>query len=160
MRKRIQIFAVICSIALLIPGCAMNSGKKVYDNEELIAADYNSYNLVQSKGFVDGNCLTGSALTMEGMGKIWEFDAPRDMDVKIESRIKVVSGKAKLVLIYPDDTLSVLKEYEADSEKAQEFSDTFQVKKGKNRIKLVAGKDTQIEYEISIDQGKMSSFGG
>lgn len=160
MKKRIQILAVICSLALLIPGCVMSSGTKVYDNDELIAEDYNSYNLVQSRGWVDGNCLTGSAQTMEGMGKIWEFDAPKDMDVKIESRIKVVSGKAKLVLIDPDDALTVLREYAADPEKEQEFSDTFRVKKGNNRIKLVAGKDTQIEYEISIDQGEMSSFGG
>ena len=92
------------------------------------------------------------------MGEIWEFDAPKDLDVKIESQITVSSGKAKLVLIDPDDTVTILKEYTADSKAEQKYSETFRVKKGHNRMKLVAEKDTQIEFDISVDQGEMNTF--
>ena len=36
---------------------------------------------------------------------------------------------------------------------------TFSVPEGKNRIKLIGGKDTKIEYEISVDKGSIESFG-
>ena len=159
MKKKIQLLAVICCTVLLIPGCVVNRGTKIYNSDEMIVKDYNSYNLVMSRQSVSENHLTGSAQTMEGMGEIWEFDAPKDLDVKIESQITVSSGKAKLVLIDPDDTVTILKEYTADSKAEQKYSETFRVKKGHNRMKLVAGKDTQIEFDISVDQGEMNTFG-
>ena len=70
MKKKIQLLAVICCTVLLIPGCVMNRGTKIYNSDEMIVKDYNSYNLVMSRQSVSENHLTGSAQTMEGMGEI------------------------------------------------------------------------------------------
>lgn len=159
MEKRILTFAVAGFISFMISGCIMNTGAKVYDNDEIIAEEYNSYNLYKSSQYIEGNCLTGSAEKLEGMGMVWIFDAPEEVDVNMEGKVTVLSGKAKLVMIAPDDTLTVLREYTGDSKEPHEFTDTFRVEKGRNRIKLIGAKDTRIEYEISIDQGEMKTFG-
>lgn len=158
MNKKIRILSAVIVIILSATGCIMNNGTRVYDNEDMIVKDYNSYNLVMSKQHVEDNCLTGSAQSLEGMGTIWRFDAAEDTEVNLTYRINVSSGKAKLVLISPDDTITTLAECTPDSD-GEEVTETFQANEGENRIKLIGAKGTEIEYEISADKGKVSSFG-
>lgn len=152
-------FLLLLATMVLAAGCAANTGAKVYDDKEAIAKDYNSYNLVHSKASIDGNTLTGSAELMEGMGTIWEYKAADEEDVSITYSMNVYKGKAKLVLIAPDNTLKTLIECTADSDGWQEGTADVQIREGKNRIKLIGGKGTEIVYEISADKGEIKSFG-
>lgn len=156
--KKVKMVAVFFIFVLMFSGCVVNFGARVYDDEKLIAKDYNTYNLIECKQSVEGNILSGSAKRLEGMGVIWKWNASEDMDVSITYQLKVLSGKAKLVLIHPDDMLDTLVEYTADSDNGQEVTDTFKAKKGKNRIKLVGAKGTKVEFKICIDKGEMISF--
>lgn len=158
MKKKIRILSILLIVILSISGCILNLGKKIYDNEKILVKDYDSFNLVQSKQHIEDGTLCGSADIMEGMGTIWKFTATDNTDVSISYHIEVSSGKAKLVLISPDDTVTTLTEVTPDSVAEGKTKDTFQVGKGKNRIKLVGGKNTKVNYEISIDKGAISSF--
>lgn len=159
MRKKINMLLVIILSVLLVAGCSLNNGARVYDNEKMIVENFNTYNLVKSKQSMSDNHLTGSAEKMEGMGTVWEFTASEDTDVNLTYQITVSAGKAKLVLISPDDSLTTLAEFIADVDMEHESTDTFKAMKGKNRIKLVGGKGTKIEYEITADKGDMKAFG-
>lgn len=158
MKQKRTILLLLSTVLLLLSGCIMNTGALIYDNDNMIMRDYNTYDLEKSKQTVVDNCLTGSAELLEGMGGIWELDAKETTDVTITCKIKVSSGKVKLVLIAPDNTLTTLMEYKADSTGNEEASKSFQVEKGKNRIKIVGAKETAAEYKISADKGKMITF--
>ncbi|MDD2981324.1 MAG: hypothetical protein PHN80_15330 [Hespellia sp.] len=158
MRKIIKILSMVAVLLAATSGCSLNTGAKVYDNEKMIVKNYDSYNLIRSKQNVKNNCISGSAECMEGMGTIWKMDADTPTDVNISYKIKVSSGKAKLVLISPDNTVTELAECTPESDSEQKKSDTFHVDEGKNRIKLIGAKETKIEFEISADKGNMRTF--
>ncbi len=86
MKKGILTLVAAGFISFMISGCIMNTGAKVYDNDEIIAEEYNSYNLYKSSQYIEGNCLTGSAEKLEGMGMVWIFDAPEEVDVNMEGK--------------------------------------------------------------------------
>lgn len=157
--RSLKVFSAAMMVSLLTTGCIMNSGDRVYDSEKELAGNYSSYNLTQSASSVSDNSLTGAALKMEGMGTVWRFDAEEETEVTITYMLDVSSGKAKLVLISPDDEVTTLVEYTEETSDGEEHIETFTVSAGENRIKLVAGRGTEIDYQIAADQGEMISFG-
>lgn len=81
------------------------------------------------------------------------------MDVDITYLLKVSNGKAKFVLISPDNTTTLIVESNNESELKDYATNTLQIKKGINRIKLVAGKNTISEFDISIPNGRFQELG-
>ena len=61
MRKKINMLLVIILSVLLVAGCSLNNGARVYDDEKMIVENFNTYNLVKSKQSMSDNHLTGSA---------------------------------------------------------------------------------------------------
>ena len=47
--------------AVLISGCALNTGARVYDNERALAGKSNSYNLINYSSSMSDNTVSGSA---------------------------------------------------------------------------------------------------
>ena len=135
---------MVAVLLAVTSGCSLNNGAKVYNDEKMIVKNYDSYNLIRSRQNVKNNCISGSAERMEGMGTIWKLNADTPTDVNISYKIKVSSGKAKLVLISPDNTVTELAECTPDSASKQKQTDTFHVDAGKNRIKLIGVKGTKI----------------
>lgn len=158
MKKRIKDILLLVTTVIFTSGCVLNTGTRIYDNDKMIVKDYDSYNLVQSKHYVENNRMFGSADTMEGTRTIWMLDASEATDVEISYKLKISSGKAKLVLISPDNTVTNLIECEPESDFEEETSSIFPVEVGENRMKLVAGKDTKIEFEVFADKGEIKNF--
>lgn len=159
MKKKIQLLTLLWTILLLSSGCAANTGARVYNNEELIKEDYNTFNLINSSQSIEENRLSGSADVMEGMGTIWKFETKEAVQVTITYEIHVSSGKAKLVLISPKGTLTAIDEFTPESDNQQETTALIQAAEGENRIKLIGGKNTKISFEFSADKGNIKSFG-
>lgn len=159
MKGRTRLSGIVMSAALL-SGCVMNFGAKLYNDEQEIVRNSNSYNLVRAKQSVKGNHLFGTMDKLEGMGTIWKYNASEETDVTITYQMKISEGKAKLVLISPDDTVITIVECTAESDAEEDVSDTYSLEKGKNRIKLIGAENTKIEFEISLNKGHMISFGG
>ena len=158
MKKVWKIIAAGLSI-MLLPGCALNTGARVYDDEKALAADYNSYNLINFSGSQSENTVSGSAERLEGVDTIWEFDAQEQAEVNIFCHLTVTSGKAKLVYVDPDGTVSTLLECSAGEDGGMSASETIEVKEGENRIRLVGAEDTGLEYEFTADKGEVEAFG-
>lgn len=61
MKKMWAAAAAAGAAAVLISGCALNTGARVYDNERALAGKSNSYNLVNYSGSMSDNTVSGSA---------------------------------------------------------------------------------------------------
>lgn len=154
-RKKAAVLALILLISCL-GGCS-NMMTGVYDDASMLVKDSNTYNKVNWKSSIEDRKYTVSAVKFEGMDTIWTYDAPEDASIEITYLVKVHDGKMKLVLIAPDDTLTTIAEITTESSMEEAESVTLELEKGENRIKLVGGKDTKLDMEIFISEGKFNS---
>ncbi len=75
------------------------------------------------------------------------------------NNINVTAGKAKLVFIAPDGTLTGILEITTEEDVNEGSPVTLPIEKGTNRIKLVAADEANIEYELNIEKGVYSVVG-
>lgn len=159
MKKGWKIIIIASLTIMLVSGCALNTGVRVYNNEKALVADYSSYNLINFSSSQSENTVSGSAEKLEGMDTIWKYDADELTEVNISFSLRVTSGKAKLVYVDPDGTVSTLLECSTGENAGQSESETLKVKEGENRIRLVGAEGTGLEYEFTADKGEVETFG-
>ena len=99
MKRMWEIMTAAGLSILLLSGCVMNTGARVYDNEKVLAGDSNSYNLANYSGSQSDQTVSGSAEKLEGMDAIWELDTDEEKEVNISYSLTVTSGKAKLIYV-------------------------------------------------------------
>ena len=91
MKKMWAAEAAAGAVAVLISGCALNTGARVYDNEKALSGNANSYNLVNYSGSMSDNTVSGSAEKLEGMDTIWRFNTDEPTEVNISCNLTVTS---------------------------------------------------------------------
>ena len=155
--KAKKIFGAVWIAVCLVTGCASNPMTSVYNNDEKIASDTNSYNLNNFRSTTENGHFTASAEKMEGMDTIWTFKAEEDIDLDMTYTLNVYSGKAKLVLIDKEGEVLVIAE--CDSEMTEPVQSTLSVGNGNNRIKIVADEDTNFDIDLSISEGEFEKLG-
>ncbi len=92
-------------------------------------------------------------MKLSGSGTIWAYESSSDFDLKVPYILSVKSGKAKIVLISPDNTVVNLVENTDKATMKETTSLTLPIKKGNNRIKLVGYKKADIDIELHIEKG-------
>lgn len=70
MKRMWKIITAAGVSVLLLPGCVMNTGARVYDNERALSGEANSYNLTNYSGAQSDHTVSGSAEKLEGMDTI------------------------------------------------------------------------------------------
>ena len=151
-----KLFAAGLIAVCLMTGCA-NPMVAIYDNDIKIASSTNSYNLSNYEQTAEDGHFTASVEKMEGMDTIWVFDAEEDTSLDIAYTLNVSSGKMKLVLINPTGDVSIIAE--CDTEMTEPVQSALNVESGNNRIKIVAGKNTKFDIEITIPEGEFKELG-
>lgn len=146
------------TLTLVLTGCSSGKISSIYNDDKEIASVNNSYNLNDSEQQIDNQKFTGT-VEFEGMDTIWKFDSENDVEIDMTYLLKISQGKAKLVLISPDGTLTTLIETNKDSEVEDYAVNTLFIKEGVNKIKLVAADKANIEFDINIDYGTFSELG-
>lgn len=145
------VLAAVSTAACILAGCGTNPMLAIYDNDAKIASNTNTYSLTNVEQVHSDLHFTASVGKMEGMDTVWVFDAEEDTAVDITYQLNVSSGKAKLVLIDPEKEVSVI--VECDSKMEEPVQETLDIRKGNNRIKIVAGENTQFDIDFTISQG-------
>ena len=156
--RPVKILAASLVLSALLSGCSPGAMADVYDDDERIAGESNSYTIVRSKQFTEnGQHWTASVGKMEGMDTIWTYEAEEATDVDITYTLSVSSGKLKLVWITPDGTLSIIAE--CDSAMEEPAQSTLHLENGTHRIKLVASEDTGFDADITLSKGEIKGVG-
>ena len=152
-----KLLGAVLVMVCVAAGCGFNPMLAVYDDNAKIAGDTNTYNLSNYEQVQSDLHSTASVGKMEGMDTIWVLDAEEDMTVDIKYQLSVFSGKMKLVLIDPEKEVSVI--VECDSEMEETVQSTLDVKKGNNRIKIVAAENTQFDIDMTLSAGGLKELG-
>lgn len=154
--KYVMIFIVL---SMVLVGCSKNYMTSIYNDNEKISSNTNSFNLDVDKQSIDGQEFKGVIKKIEGMDTIWTYESDKDIELDMTYLLNVVSGKLKLVLISPDSSVTTLIERSKESEIVDYATNTLQIKKGLNGIKMVANKNTRIEFDIIIPNGEFKELG-
>jgi outer membrane lipoprotein-sorting protein len=157
MKKTITAF-LLCSAMIFISGCVDISDKnEIYSDNIRIAQSNDSYMTTGWSGRPSGNEYSVSA-TFTGMDTIWRYDAENDIDVELAYLLSVSQGgKAKLVLITPDDEVIILSENTDNTQNAEMEYQTVSLKKGNNRIKIVGYDKSKLEFKLHIEVGTLGT---
>ncbi len=147
------IFAIIISGTIILPSY-------VYENEKLIASKLNTANKINYHRGVQNGITTVTCGKMTGMDVIWKYDTSEDVSMQMCYTLQVTSGKAKLILIRSDNTNSTLVEQDSSTEEttvsdttsATEQQCTLDLKKGRNKIKIVCEKGTSFALSFQISE--------
>lgn len=95
------------------------------------------------------------------MDTIWTYDENGCEKKKVEFTYfaSVYSGKMKIVLIEPDGSLTTIAEITPETEMEDPQTYAIEIKEGLNRIKIVGGKNTKFDIELSASKGKFNELG-
>lgn len=158
MNKKIYIIVIIM-ISMLLIGCSNNYMTSIYDNNEKISSDANSFNLDINEQSIEGQQFKAQIKKIEGMDTIWSYESDEDKILDITYLINVKSGKLKLVLISPDNSVNEIIEQTKKSDMMNTSTNSLDIKKGLNRIKIVGDKHTSVDLDIKITQGDFEKLG-
>jgi hypothetical protein len=150
--KRIVFIAMTFMIISLLIGCGKNTMDKVYNDSSKIASVSDTFGLDESKETIESGIYKGS-LKLSGGGTIWTYESSSDLDLKAPYFLSVKSGRAKIVLISPDNTVINLVENTNKATMKGTASLTVPIKKGNNRIKVVGYEKADIDIELHIEKG-------
>ena len=150
--KKIVLILTVCFLVVSIAGCG--GGGPVYDDDEAIARSGDSGSVTSSTVLVLGDDYTQTA-KITGTQTVWGCNAARGGDIKISFSLSVAEGgKAKLVLISPDDEVTILTENKDNNTYTDMQTKTVSIKEGLNRIKVVGDDGPKIELKMHIEEGR------
>lgn len=160
-KKRIVFIAMAITIISLFIGCGYNkeqfNSNKVYNDNSEISSEYDTFGLGESNETIESGRYKGK-LILSGSATIWTYESSSDIDLKVPYSLSVNRGKAKIVLISPDNTVVDLIESTDKSAVEGATSITIPIKKGNNRIKVVGYKKADIDIELHIKEGTFSKI--
>lgn len=151
-KKKLLSVAIIATLLSILPGCSENMNK-IYNDNKKISSKYDSYTLNESVQSVEKGIFTGD-FNITGSLTLWSYDSKEDVDIKAPYNLSVKSGKAKLVLITPDNQVVDLVENSINSDVNGNTTISVPVKKGLNRIKIIGYEQASLHLDLHIDKGE------
>jgi len=153
--KRIIAMFILCLTVISLSGCG--NLNYAYDNNATIVKSGDSSSTSGAGSTKIGNQLSVSTATMTGSRTLWRYNADSDVDVTFSYSLSVTAGgKAKLVLITPDNEVTILTENINKTTNSEMQSQTISLKKGNNRIKVVGYDAPKFDLKLSVDVGSLS----
>jgi hypothetical protein len=141
-------------IPLLLTGCDSQSKDYLYEDDTKIAAETDNYFQYKSISNADGSDYTSTIKHFSGMETIWRLNAPSDTILTGNCDLSVLTGNVKLVLITPDNKITTILESTEDSSVQGLVTIELPVKKGLNRLKLVAKNKAELKMNLDLSEGQ------
>lgn len=141
--------AVIACVCLALSACGLSFTEADYDSAAAITGvDKYTRTLCVSNKLNDSYYCTAD--TFKGIDTVWSKNFSQDAVITVDIALSISAGKAKIVHIDADGTVTTLVEC---TEEAKEKDETksLSVKSGRNRLKLVIldGRDLNITVSVS-----------
>ncbi|MBE6052920.1 MAG: 50S ribosomal protein L7ae [Clostridium sartagoforme] len=150
---------ILFLLAILLTGCSGKNVSLIYSDNNKISSSADTFNIDIKEQKIDGEKFVGIIKKIEGIDTIWTYEAEEDKKLDMKYLLNVRKGKVKLVLISPDNTITNIIERTNESPITNYATSTIQIKKGFNRIKLVAEKKSSGEFDIEIPCGNFKELG-
>lgn len=157
MKKFFFILSIL-TFTFILSGCSNDYVKKLYSNESKIVSSANSFNLSIDSQKLSDNNFTGS-FTLDGMDTLWSYDAPEDLSINLTTTLLLHNGASKLVLIDGNKKVQTLIEKKGENKKEVSEIIRLDLKKGENRIKILAKDNAKIDLTISCPIGTFKELG-
>lgn len=141
-------------IPLLLTGCNSQSKDYLYEDDTELAAESDNYFQYKSNSNTDGPDYTSTIEHFSGMETIWRFNAPSDTTLTGNCDLSVLTGNVKLVLITPDNEITTILESTEDTSVQGLVTIELPVKKGLNRLKLVAKNKAELKMNLDLSEGQ------
>lgn len=155
--KKIVVLLLVCFAAVAISGCAVDRNA-IYDDDAKIAKSADTHYASMSVYSLDGDALFMTARSFAGAKTLWRYAAESDGDVTFTYSLESgEGGRAKLVLITPDDEVIVLAENADGAGTEASQSKTVSLQAGTSRIKIVGYDAQSLRLTLSADAGELSS---
>ena len=146
-------------LAVGLSACAAPSAAAVYEKESLIAKDSNNYSVVNPEQSVEDGTYAVTVERFEGVDTIWSYETQQAEETELTYQLAVKSGRAKLVLVAPDHSLTTIAEITPDIQMENPQRALLELRKGNNQIKLVAEENTQLELVLEVSVGELQPLG-
>ena len=138
-------------------GCTGAFNETYSDNAKIAQPEDNRVSTgadADNIGGENGNEYSYSC-SLSGTRTVWHYDAQKDSDIELNYLLSVTKGgKAKLVLITPDNEVITLVENTDNTVNTEMQSQTVSIKKGNNRIKIVGSNAPKLELKLRIEVGQ------
>ncbi|MFG6367191.1 MAG: hypothetical protein K1W16_01980 [Lachnospiraceae bacterium] len=151
----VAVFTVILLGTLILPS-------QVYNNKQLLSKELNTANKKNYKKEKQNGITTITCEKMTGMETIWKNNVLENITLQMQYSLHVTSGKAKLVLVQPDNTIVTLTEQESNSIDNQQIDSAtmeqkcrLDLKKGRNKIKIVCEKGTAFSLALQFSLAEL-----
>lgn len=148
---RLKLIMVIMIVVLFCTACTSKMDW-IYTDDKKIASSSDTYGIDKKEIAVNDDIYSGK-LKMTGTYTIWEYECEEEQEISIQYLLSVSSGKAKLVFISPDNKVTVLPFSENQENKDEMLQATLLLKKGSNRIKIVAKSKANMYFKLQIFKG-------
>ena len=149
MRINKLLLSILLVSTMFVIGCSFvsNYQKSIFHDEKKIIKDADSYIYGIRRGNATGKDLNIKFSSFTGMNTIFKLKSDGENDIVVDYESVVKDGQFKVVLISPDDeVIDIVND-------TKEGKDTFNLKDGVSRIKLV-GKKAKGEISIKIDSSE------
>lgn len=152
LKRKLLSITITATVLILLTGCSANMNK-IYSDNKKIASEDDSYTLNKSVTNLENGTFTGS-FKLSGSLTLWSYDSDKDDNLQVPYNLSVKSGKAKLVLITPDNEVVDLVENSKNAAISEDTTINVPLKKGNNRIRLIGYKQSSIHLNMKIDKGE------
>lgn len=155
--KKIIILFLFCFMVVLFSSCAADRNA-MYDDDTKISKSSDSHFSQMSVYNLKDSEFTMSARAFTGTKTVWSYNVKNEGNVTFSYLLSVNGGgKAKLVLITPENEVITLAENIDNTETEEMQSQTVYLNKGKNRIKIVGYDEPKLTLVLSVDVGELVS---
>lgn len=143
----IRIITFALTIILLIGLLAACGGSKaqqhLYDDDSRIAEQGDSYTYATKADLTENEHTNARFSGFSGADTVWYLEVGAETTIHMQHNLDIRSGKLKLVLVAPDDRVTVI------SDQSGEGNLEIPLDKGNSRIKLV-GQKASGSFKASI----------
>ncbi len=155
-KKKMLIFISLIILISMLIGCN-NTMDNIYNDNSKIVKEGDTFGLDETHEVAQNGIYKG-IVKLSGTGTIWTYKSDKNLNLKVPYTFSVKSGKAKIVLISPNNKVTVLVENTGKNTEGEVKKLTIPIKKGNNRMKLVGYKKANITLEIHIDKGEFQKI--
>lgn len=158
--KYVKVICLLLSFVMLFTLFGCSNNESVYDDNSKIAFQDNFSVISQINNISDDKRSFSSHIShLNGCFEVAEADIKGKCDVEICFSGDIKSGKAKIVLVKPDNKVEILKEVVAGQDNSYSYNLNVSCDVGLNKVKFV-GKNYIGNFELSPKNEKVFDYIG